>query len=336
MKKYFVLVIIICWFSNIFGQINIDNYRAIELRNWNGNASLNSMQINQLKAEWNSGSTINLDFDLLMNVEATDYVAIFNLRQVSTNAVEVNTLINERISTFKTALEKMKIKGKDVVVEFISQVPIYGLRTDKKLFSKGQLEVPIGFELHKNVSVIFSNYDLLNEIMTEAAKAEIYDLIKIDYIARSPHLYYDTMRQILGSYIDKIEKRYKDYGVEIDSFEVRLNEKTSVVYPLTRYTTYNGLTRLSYDHLLKKNDELSTVTTTAAPSMYYDHLPYNDFDIILHPEVVKPSIQYTLNLKLVYTPKPKQATQIVTKTETEKQFYILTPDGQVRLLDTKK
>ncbi|MFT5513534.1 MAG: hypothetical protein ACI8SE_001942 [Bacteroidia bacterium] len=318
-------------------QINVDNYRAIEYKNWSSNQVQVKHQLNQLKAQWATGNDVTMDINLLMNVEATSYTAIFNVRQIAKTSLEVNTLLNDRIVTFKKALSEIGIEKNDVIVEVISQVPIYGLKTFKKLFSTSQNEVPIGFELHKNITIIFKNYDALNDIVFEASKSEIYDLVKVDYFAENPYQYYDTMRQILTSYIHKLETRYDEIGLDLDSFDRMVSEKTAAVYPIARYTPYSGLTRMSYDELLEKNQELSVpVRTIVSPSMYYDYLPFDNFDVILHPKVIKPSIQYTMNMKIRFTQKPKVRVKTVTKTEVEKKFFMITEDGQVKLIDVIK
>jgi hypothetical protein len=235
------------------------------------------------------------------------------------------------------SLNSVGITSDQIIVEIISQAPIYGLNNFKKFFSNSQNEVPIGFELHKNITVVFKKYDLLNDIVFEASKYEIYDLVKVDYFAENPYHYYDTMRQILSSYIHKLEDRYDDIGLDLDSFDRMLSEKTSAVYPIARYTPYSGLTKMSYNKLLSKNQELSTpLRTIASPSMYYDYLPFNNFDIILHPKVIKPSIQYTMNMKIKFTKKKKVAVKTITKTEVQKQFFMVTDDGQVKLIDIIK
>ena len=337
MKHASFLLLISLFVSQAFGQISVDNYRHIEFNNWSSNQAQIKHQLNQLKAQWATGNDVTMDINLLMNVEATSYAAIFNVRQIAKTSLEVNTLLNGRIETFKNSLKVAGITDNNVIVEIISQVPIYGLKTSKKLFSKSQNEMPIGFELHKNITVIFEQYDVLNDIVFEASKSEIYDLVKVDYFAENPFQYYDTMRQILTSHLEKLEKRYDEVGVDLDSFDRKLSEKTAAVYPIARYTPYSGLTRMSYDKLLDKNQELmAPVKTIVSPSMYYDYLPFNNFDIILHPKVVKPSIQYTMNMKIKFTQKPKVQVKTVTKTEVEKKFVMITENGEVKLIDVIK
>jgi uncharacterized protein YggE len=313
-----------------FAQIKIGNYRMQESQNWSSQNSIDQQQVNQFRAGIANNNEVLLDIKVVMNVEATSYMAIFNIRQVASTALEVNTLLNERVNQFKSSLASIGISDKQCVVEIISQVPIYGLEATKKFFSKSFNEVPIGFELHKNISVTFNEYDLLNDIVFEASKSEIYDLITVDYFAENPVHYFDTMRHAATSYLTSIQKSYSKAGFALDTFDRILAENAGAVYPISRYTRYQGLSKLSYEKLLKSAGSDISADPIASPSMYYNHLPFNDYDIVIHPTVNKPTIQYTLSIQAKYTNYPKPKTKTV-----EKQFYIITEDGRLQLLDVR-
>jgi len=321
MKKYVLSAICICTIFTLNAQISVQNYRMQELQNWSNNVRVDQQQLSRFKAGIVNNNETVMDISILMNVEATSYSVMFNVRQVAETAVEVNLLINDRLDRFKTTLAKHGVTKNDVVVEIISQVPIYALKSQRKLFSKSFQEVPIGFELHKNITVMYSEFDLLNDIVFEASKSEIYDLIKVDYFAENPFSYFDTMRHAAGTYLKAVEARYKQAGFRIDTFDRILAEKTGVIYPISRYATYKGLSKLSYDKLLAKVGGTVMPTIVAAPSMYYNPLPFTDFDMVIRPKISKPTIQYTLNLqaKFMNYPKAKKGPKL------EKQFFIITP-----------
>ncbi len=300
-----------------------------EMQNWNDNVAVSNQQLNQFKASIRNNREMILNVDVMMNIEATSYTVMFNVRQVAETALEVNELFNRRLSSLKSNLAKYKNIDKEIIVEVISQVPIYGLKSQKKLFSTSHHEVPIGFELHKNISISFTDYNLLNDIVFEASKSEIYDMVKVDYFADNPMLYYDTMRHAAGAYLKSIEKSYKNAGYRIDTFERVMAEQTGAVYPITRYTQYKALSKLSYTKLLKKGESTILPTVIATPSMYYNPLPFHDFDLILHSDIQKPSIQYTMNIQAKFI-KPKQVNPEV---KVEKQFFMITDDGEVKLIN---
>ena len=83
MKRAFFFLLISIFTGQVFGQISVDNYRHIEFNNWSSNQAQIKHQLNQLKAQWATGNDVTMDINLLMNVEATSYAAIFNVRQIA-------------------------------------------------------------------------------------------------------------------------------------------------------------------------------------------------------------------------------------------------------------
>lgn len=333
--KAYLSILLVCMLSNQLtqAQIRIENYKMYEQDNWNSQIQLNNRDMQQFRAGVQNTNQMTMDVQVLLNVEATSYAAIFSVRQVAETALEVNTLMNERVNAFKLQLIEMGIRKDDIVVEIISQVPIYGIEREKKLFSKSLAEVPIGFELHKNVIITYTKYDLLNDIVYEASKNEIYDLIKVDYFADNPQAYFDTMRHAATSYLTAIQKKYSEAGFELDSFNKVMAENTGAVYPISRYHKYQGLSRLSYDKLLKKAGSTVTMDPIVSPTLYYNHLPFADFDVVINSTISKPSIQYTFHLQTRFDRKPKEVAQ-VQKT-VEKQFFFITDSGEVKFIDLK-
>src|SRR6056300_752954 len=100
MKHLLIIAVALISLSSS-AQISVNNYRAMEQVNWNNYKSQVRNQLNQIKAQWTSGKDVMLDLNLLMNVEATTYTVVFNVRQVAKTALEVNTLINDRIDTLR-------------------------------------------------------------------------------------------------------------------------------------------------------------------------------------------------------------------------------------------
>ena len=275
-----------------------------------------------------------MDVQVLINIEATSYGAVFSIRQVAETAEEVNVLLNQRVDSFREQLKSLGIQRNEVIVDLISQVPIYGQETMKKIFSKSLQEVPLGFELQKTILVRYDEYDLLNDIVYIASKNEIYDLIKVDYFAANPHLYFDTMRHAANVYLNAIYDQYKANGFELDSFNKMMMENTGTIYPISRYRKYQSVSRLSYDKLLKKaGDGVTMTSAVASPVLYYDPLPFTDFDLVINTEINRPCIQYTLNLKAHYI--RKQPAPVRVEKTVERQYFMLTPEGEIKYVPLK-
>jgi hypothetical protein len=109
-------------------------------------------------------------------------------------------------------------------------------------------EKPVGFKIKKNVHVMFYDHRKLDLIITDAAKAGIYDLVKVDYNVRDIEAAYDTLRKVAAQVIQMKRNTYLDLGFATTI--LTLAEGYDSKYPEERYETYTayvqGLTALSF------------------------------------------------------------------------------------------
>ena len=328
LKRAAFALILTFLFSPVFSQIRIENYRAKEQSNWMRESRSAAKQIQTFKSQIVNNNEVLFDIDILMNVEAKSFVAVYNIRQVAEDAVKVNELMDNRLNAFIKDLGTKGISRSDITIDLISQTPIYGIEKSRKLFSKSSNEVPIGFEMEKNLIIQYRKYEDINWIASMAAGHEIYDLVKVDFFAKNPKLYLDTMRHAGLQYLKQAVKEMKNVGIELDTLKRTISEKNGAIYPITRYQKYNPLGKPAYGSLLK-GTEATSVETIPSPSLYYNHFAFANYDIVLHSEITKPVIQYTMNIKVKYMDYPKPG-------KTVKQIYYLTPDGRMQLLDVKQ
>src|SRR5690606_21183705 len=110
------------------------------------------------------------------------YVAVFNLAQVGKTTTEVNEMIDKRIEAIQN-----KVKGKPNVsmfVDMLTFVPVYEFEVEKKTFSrKTYNEIPVGFEVKKNIHIEYKDPNFLNELISVCSENEIYDLVRVDYFS---------------------------------------------------------------------------------------------------------------------------------------------------------
>ena len=87
---------------------------------------------------------------------------------------------------------------------------------------------------------------------------------------------------------------------------------------------------------MKKTKGITTVKKQT--SYYYQPLTYEDYDLVINPSILEPVTQVGMNLKLQFTPKPKENNQPITKTETIHKYYVVSPNGaiDVKELNTNK
>jgi uncharacterized protein YggE len=260
----------------------------------------------------------------LANVKADLYVAIFSVSQTGKTTEEANRLIDERINQ---AVESFKSKpGIEVYVDMISFVPMYEYESEKKLFSKKTYnEIPAGFELKKNIHIRYANSDMLNQIISLFAAAEIYDLVRVDYISEK----IETVKaELMNRAKTLLQEKYKSYqsimGFRPDTLEKKLADGYRIFFPVEMYRSYQAYNS-SLLNLKKGNVNYADKSTT----LYYQPITSKEFDFVINPVIVEPVIQVLYELKVGLNLDPQQSRKPRTN------YIYITPNGELKNLHVK-
>ncbi|MBK7382145.1 MAG: SIMPL domain-containing protein [Flavobacteriales bacterium] len=241
------------------------------------------------------GNMLVLEVNAMMNARADSYLAIFHVSQVGQTAEEADSLINERIDGMQARLKRDKLKVDDVFIDMLSFVPVFEYETLRKGWSKYYQEIPAGFEIQKNIHVRFSDAKVLDRIVTAAAKEEIYDLVKVDYSVRDQGACLDTLRTIAFRAMQKKLDAFGKLGMKLEESHRNAAEQNAAFFPLERYRDYQAHSSMS----LNSKRRGQAVNDIRKPkTMFYNKVPYGRFDIVLHPDITEPPVQYTYNLVL--------------------------------------
>ena len=228
---------------------------------------------------------------------------MFGLSQFGETLDISNSLMNHRINGFIDSLTRIGIPKNDIFIDIISQVPIYEYEVEKKIFSRTFNEVPKGFSLSKNIHIALKNNNKLNRIMEIAAKFEIYDFIKMDYIINNYEAIYDTLRSTSIKLMNKKKDDFKKLGFSFASKYQVIGESYYSSYPAERYNSYTAFNS-SNVYISKKIFSSTQVNNTQKQTTYYyNKLPNTNFDIVLNPEILQPVVQLVYSLKIRYTMK---------------------------------
>lgn len=279
-------------------------------------------------AQLRDDNVLEITINALSNQRANSYTAIFSVLQSGKTADETNSLLNNRLNGFLTALKNLGIPATDIYVDMVNFLPRYEYDVSKKLFSKKTYtEIPKGFELQKNVHIRYTKPALLDDIVTAAAQQEIYDIVKVDYFVDDPNKVYKELREAAFVYLNDIETRYRTIGIKLDSAYHITAENAWVAYPINRYEQYQAFS----SQLLDQNDKNNAVVNAADKpvSRFYNAIPANDYDIVINPEILEPAVQFSYNLIARYT---LPAYQPEVKTVVKKEFIMVTPTGEVKTL----
>lgn len=292
-----------------------------------GNANIHGPQSTNPRRNVNPSSSIVIDVHALFNAKATSYTAIFNISQIGPTAEETHKLVNERIDNVRQQLLSAGIKKEDIAIDVISFVPVYEIEVQKKLFSKKYNEVPKGFELQQNIHIQFKKTQQFEKILEACAANEIYNLVKVDYFIENIRQVYKKLQTSLLSLIKEEKEYYKLLGFDLSEYNAIMADDKYCYFPKDFYRSYQAYNSVSFE-ALKKNKGVTKAKKQT--SYYYQPISYENYDIVLNPAILEPVVQVGMQIKLVYSPKPKeQKQQPKTEIKTEHKYYVISPDGKI-------
>lgn len=342
MNNYFKIIFIGVFFlsQNIFAQRN-SNQNSFKLKSSqeyksrarsDGDQFLNLSQsnFNNNNRRVLSGNSNEVFFKVssLMNVKANRFLAVFNLTQVGKTAVETDQLINKRIEGFISDLSRLSIAKENIYTDMIYLIPTFEYEVQKKLFSSDTYnEVPKGFEMQKNIHVSFQDIKIIDDLVTAAAKNEIYDLVKLDFFVDDTESVYDSLREKSQSFmVKKIQSHEKTMNLSLKDAFHTISESSDAIYPETQYSDYDAFVSQSLE-AAGKNSGITKIRKPA--TVAYDQIPYGDFDIVINPVVLEPVVQFTYTLVVRYELTKE-------KPKTTKKYMLVTPNGDVKELNLEQ
>ena len=163
-----------------------------------------------------------------MNVPADEYVAIFGMAQEGKTVAECNDKMNATISSFTNELAPLGVRDEDRFVDFVAQNKIYGYQLDGNV-AKEHL---VGLELKKNMAIHYRDSALLDKLVLAASHAQIYDLIKVDYIVKAPGAVQNRLRDEAARLIKEKAANYQRLlGIQLQPNPQVYADKPSTYYP---------------------------------------------------------------------------------------------------------
>lgn len=340
MKKLSILLA--CLISvSIYSQHkgNYDhNYQQYQISRQNVAGNLHNSgnapaRLQQQPAMLSPNSTLPIQLKALTNVKASSYTAIFNVVQIGETAEETQLLMKERIDNVKQALLSSGIPSKDLVVDVISFIPVYETVVERKLFSKKYNEIPVGFELQQNLHIRFHKTHTFEKILNACASNEIYNLVKVDYFIKDIHLIYKKLQDELLKLVADKKAYYKTLGFDLENYNPVMADHKYCYYPKDFYRSYQAFNSISMQ-AIKKNKGVTKAKKQT--SYYYQPLTYETYDLVLNPSILEPVVQVGMDIKIVYSPKPKE----VVKSQPQKEknnYFVISPNGNIDIkkLDTR-
>ncbi len=249
-----------------------------------------------------SGGYTPVKADVMMNVRASSYVAILSITQTGETIIQTDSLMDIRLNNVFDQLRLVGIPIENTHVDFISMLPNYEFELTEKRYSKTLNEVPTGFEMKKNIHVRFKEHDRLNDLIAAAAKAEIYDLVKIDYNVADMDAVYAQLLAKAEEIILKKTESYSRMGFNLEAQNYSTTKGS--VYPVERYVKYlaanTGTPKRFFSKPSSKDKPIEYNYADKQTTVYYEKVPYGQFDLVLNADMVEPTVQFYLSLNINY------------------------------------
>jgi uncharacterized protein YggE len=260
-----------------------------------------------------SGDSLIVDASVLMNVRADEHVAVFGVMQECAAVPECTQKVDAMVAEFTAGLRQLGVAPGDVFVDFAAQNKIYGYELEKE--RQLAREKLAGFELKKNVSVRYRERLLLDRIVVAAARAGIFDLIKVDYFVRDTAAVNNRLAEEAARIVkEKAARHERLLGVKFRRPPQVYTEKPSVYFPVEMYDSYaaaesENITQPYYD----RQQQYTIQSARKSRTFYFNALTADNFDLVIEPVVLEPVVQFTYYLKVKYDLEPNPAAKVTTK-----------------------
>jgi uncharacterized protein YggE len=184
-----------------------------------------------------SPTAMFVEASVLMNVRADEHVAVFGVMQECAAVPECNRKMDAAVGEFSGSLRQLGVGAGDVFVDFTAQNKTYGF----ELAEPVAREKLAGFELKKNVSVRYKDRLLLDRMVTAAAGAGIFDLVKVDYVVNDPSAVQQRLYEEAARIIKmKVARHEALLNIRLRQPAQVLAERPSVYFPTEMYDSYTA------------------------------------------------------------------------------------------------
>jgi len=281
------------------------------------NPAYHSAPVNLSINNYGSDFSSLLEANVMINVKPAAYVAIFSLTQNGRTIEEVEAAMRNRTEIFKTMLKEFSGSDRDIFIDPVSMVPTYETEITEKKLSKTFNEVPVGFEMKKNVHILFHEQREINDIISIAAKAEVYDLVKVDYDIENKDAILQQLRT--EAFRILVNKKAVMENSGLHARFTNVGEMQGSASPAERYVQYYAYktgTAPYYVANYKKDKAVQTVQYNYAEkqkAVYYDMVSDKQFDKVINPVVGEPMVQVYFSLKaqyVIYDPEAEKAEKV--------------------------
>jgi uncharacterized protein YggE len=243
-----------------------------------------------------SATSMFVEANVLLNVKADQYVAVFAVAQEGSTLAECSQKMDASLTAFTEGIKALGIAGNDVFVDFIAQHKIYGFEVTGNI-AKEKL---VGFDLKKNVSIRYTDPTLLDKLTAAASRVQIFDLVKVDYIIKDLNKVQDRLTEEAARVLKQKTSRYQRLmGITLLPPMQVYAEKFAIHYPTELYDNYTAAESESMSNAVYRQN-YTTQLARKNRTFYFNGLDADGFDDVITPVYNEPVVQCTLYLKVKY------------------------------------
>ena len=243
-----------------------------------------------------TSTSMFIEASVLMNVLADEHVAVFAVMQECATPAECNQKMDAVTGQFTGELKQLGVRPEDTFIDFATQNKIYGFTVEGNVAR----ERLAGFELKKNVSVRYRDKGLLDKLVLAAARAKIFDLVKVDYVVRDPAAVQGRLVEEAARAVREKAARYERlFGIKLLQPPQIYAERASTYYPTEMYDSYvaHESEAVEADDYRRK---YAVVNARKGRTFFFNALNADGFDAVVNPVVIEPVVQFTLYLRVKY------------------------------------
>ena len=240
-----------------------------------------------------TGTSTFVEANVLMNVRADEYVAVFGVLQEGETVAECSRKMDATIKHSATSSRTLGIADDARFVDFIAQNKIYGFEVTGEIAR----EKLVGFELKKNVSIHYKDPSLLDKIVLAASPLA-------DLRSDQGRLHRLGSRSNPGQAHGGSQPDHQAQGQPIreatghqaPAASAGLRGKIRDPLPTEMYDSY---TAFESEHvgIPANRERLATQTARKSRTFYFNGLDADGFDAVINPVVIEPVVQFTLYLE---------------------------------------
>ena len=247
---------------------------------------------------YNSDNNLIIEAYVLLNAAPDEFIAVFGVAQEAPTAVESNQKVNSRIEQFLGAAAALGVNRSNTFIDFITQNRVYNFVKD----SDGTIrETLSGFETKKTIAIRYKDRSVLEKLLTAAAQASIFDLIKVDYIINDmtkirSRLFEEAVRVVK----QKEENYVRSLGMVIKRVAL-VQETYDAHYPAELYQTYTAFESGAVESNYYNPQNTRVIRERKSSSSYLEPLDRSAFDAVLNSMGIEPMVQCTVYMRVLYS-----------------------------------